>query len=677
MHSYRTCAIWASLLLPAALFAQNITTEGTLSVVAGGTLLDGDRPAFQRIIQQKKDGYFGIDEYRLTREDKESVLRFNARALMYEGEYKLGLRYDRTDKFYVDAGFERFRVYYDGSGGYFRPTGQSFVMFDEDLSLIRTKLWAEIGAYTANKTLIKLRYERRERDGMKDSTMWADTNLVGAPYGTRNFVPGFYDIDEVTNLITLDIGNDSSEEQKWNVGARYSETKLDNKRWIRRRPFETADRQVTSTDQSKNDIFAVHGFYLRKINEKLTVSAGAMRTDLDATISGGRIYGQSYDPVYDPAYVRRQQRDEGFYDLTGEGEIKQTVLNLNAVYTPMKNVSVRPTLRFENMHQESMSEFEETNIGASPAFSAIIEEAEGEQKKKWDEFGEAVEVRYTGKPDWTFSGKAEWIQGKGDHEEDRILEHTIVNIDRDLEYKRTSQKYSFGANWYVKPGLTFAAQYYFKGNVNDYDIRRDNTPNLSADRYPAYITDQDFETNDYNIRMTWHPVSALNLVTRYDNQQSKILTQDAGLTMEQSSKLESHIISQSATWSPTSRLYLTGNLNITYDQMKTPAIAFVQNADNNYVNGSVGGGYAVGKLDDLYLDHSFFSARNYIDRSALTLPYGTSQKTRSTYVTWVRRQSDHLIYTLKYGYVTNRDDTWQGLNDFDAHVIYGRVQYRF
>jgi len=46
-------------------------------------------------------------------------------------------------------------------------------------------------------------------------------------------------------------------------------------------------------------------------------------------------------------------------------------------------------------------------------------------------------------------------------------------------------------------------------------------------------------------------------------------------------------------------------------------------------------------------------------------------------VTWVRRQSDHLIYTLKYGYVTNRDDTWAGLNNFDAHVLYGKVQYRF
>lgn len=674
MQSFRSCALWAGLLLPALLAAQDVT--GTISVGGGAALLDGDRPSFQRIIQHKKDGYGGIEDYQLVREDKNSVLKFNARALLGDDDYKLGFRYERPDRFYADAGFERFRVFYDGSGGYFRPTGTSFVMFDEDLSLTRSKLWVELGAYTADKTLIRLRWERRERDGTKDSTSWADSNLVGT-FGTRSVVPSLYDLDETTDVITLDVGNESSQEQKWNVGARYSETKLENRKWSRRRPFETADRQVTTKDETKNDIFAVHGYYLRRLNEQFTFSAGALRTDLDAKLHGSRIYGQSFDPVFDPAYLRRQQRDEGYYGLHGNGEIKQTVLNANLVYQPHKHWSIRPSVRFENMHQETMAEFIETNIGAGPAFAAIVEDGEGYHKKQWDEFSEAVEVRYTGKPDWTFSAKGEWVQGQGDHQEDRILHHTIVSIDRDMEYTRTSQKYSFSANWYVKPGLTFAAQYYFKGNVNDYDARRDNTLNTGADRYPAYITDQDFEVNDFNLRMSWRPMSMLNLVTRYDNQQSKIISGEAGLPMERSSKLQSHIISQSATWSPNGRLYLTGNVNVTYDQMETPAVPFVQHGDNNYISGSLGAGYALAKQDDLYLDYSFFRADNFIDRSALTLPYGNSQKTRSGYLTWVRRQSEHLVYTVRYGYVTNRDITWAGLNDFDAHLIYARVQYKF
>jgi hypothetical protein len=676
MQSLRSCAFWTLLLSPAALFAADVDSGGTIAVSGGGAFLEGDRPAFQRITQLNKDGFGGVEEYRLTRESKESLFRFDARLMPGNDMYLLHGRFEVPDKYYVDAGFQQFRVFYDGSGGYFRPTGTEFTLFDEDLSLTRTTLWAEAGYYTGDKTLFRFRYERRMRDGTKDSTSWGDTNLVGT-YGTRSIVPSFYDLDESTDVFTFDIGNDQKEETKWGVGARYSETKLDNKRNMHRRPHEAADRIVTQKDQTTNDLFAVNGFYLRQLNEKLTVSAGALRTKLDTKLAGSRIYGGTYDPVFDPAFSRRQQRDEGFIDLQGDTQLKQTVLNLNAVYTPKKNWSVRPSIRYENLHQEAISEFEETNVGAGPAFPTIVEGVEAEHKKEFDEFTEAVEGRYTGMPNWTFSAKGEWIQGNGNLEEERVLHTGVATIDRDTDYDRMMQKYSFTSNWYVNPGLTLAMQYYFKNNTNEYDAIRDNTPPGTADRYPAYITDQDFRTHDFNIRLSWRPVSLLGLVTRYDHQQSKITSNEAGLATTESSRAVSHIISQSVTYSPTSRLYLTGSVNVTYDQIKTPAIAFVQHADNNYINGSLGGGYAVGKLDDLYLDYSFFTADNYIDASQTTLPYGLDQKLHAAYLTWVRRQSEHLVFTFKYGYVTNRDGTWVGRNDFDAHVLYAKVQYHF
>jgi hypothetical protein len=658
------------------LTAATVTTEGTLAISGGGAFLSGDRPAFQQALQHKKDGFGGIEEYRLTRESKESLFKFEARVLPGDDDYRLLARFEKPEKYYVEAGFEQFRVWYDGSAGYFRPTNTSFVLYREDLSLTRSKAWLELGAYTANQTLLRLRYERRERDGTKGSTHWGDTNLVGA-FGTRAVVPTFLDFDEVTDAFSFDVGNDLKEDVKWGLGARYSETRLNNRRNVRRRPFETADRIVTSKDGTKNDLFAAHGFYQRQVHEKLVVSAGALITDLDTHIAGSRIYGQTYDPVFDPAYLRRQQRDEGFTDLTGHAEMKQTVLNLNAVYLPKKNWSVRSSVRFENLHQETMSEFIETNIGAGPAFAAILEEVEGEQKKKWNELAESVEVRYTGKPNWTFNAEGAWVQGRGSLEEERVLHTGVFTIDRDSENTRTSQKYSGKANWYARPSLTFAAQYYYKVNVNNYDSTRDNTPAGSADRYPAYITDQDFTTQDFNLRISWRPAPLLACVTRYDFQRSRIVSNEAGLQKFESSRLTSHIISESITWTPANRLYLTASVNVTWDQLATPAYRFVLNSDNNYVNGSIGGGYALAKQDDLYLDCSFFRARNFADNSTLSLPYGADQKQQGSYLTWVRRQNEHLIYTVKYGYVTNRDGTWAGRNDYDAHIVYAKVQHRF
>ncbi|MBI5691899.1 MAG: hypothetical protein HZC55_17600 [Verrucomicrobia bacterium] len=679
MHSSRFSTLWAVLLAPATLLAQQSSSSGTITVGGGGSLLDGDRPSFQQVMQQKKDGYGGIEEFKVTSEAKDSVFKFEARLLPGNDDYRVAIRYDKNDRYYVDAGYEQFRVWSDGSGGVFLPMNVSFVMFNEDLSLSRAKLWAEFGAWTADKTLFKFRWERRTRNGTKSSTHWADSNLVGT-FGTRSIVPTFYDVDDQTDDFSISVSNTSKEDVKWGATLRYTDTKIDDRRYERRRPFETADRIVTHKDESKNDIFTAHGFYEKKVSEQLTVTAGALRTTLDGVIEGSRIYGQTYDPVYDPAYLRRQQRDEGYYNLEGTSEIKQTILNANAVYLPAKHWSVRGSLRFENSHQETIAEFVETNIGAGPAFAAILEDVEGEHKKSWDEWGEGLEVRYTGQPNVVYSAKAEWIQGQGDHEEERMIHHTgQLTVDRDLEYKRNSQKYSLGANWYFRPGLTLAAQYYWKGNTNDYNARRDNTSNIltSGDRYPAFITDQDFETNDFNVRLSWRPVTGLNLVSRYDYQKGKIISQDAGLGKVDSAEMKSHILSQSATWSPAGSYYFTGNVNVTYDTLTTPTLAFTQNQDNNYVNASLGGGWVVGKQDDLYADYSWFRANNFIDRSATLIPFGLSQKTQQASLTWVRRQSENLLYTVKYGYVTNRDQTWAGLNDFDAHVIYAKVQYKF
>ena len=670
-------ALWAALLLPAALSGAEVFTEGTLTVGGGGALLNGDRAAFQKFTQHKMSGYGGIEDYRLSRESTDSLFTFEARLLPGDEDYRLALRWEKPERYYIDAGFREYQVFYDGTGGFFAPTNTAFRLHDEDMSVTRTNAWLEMGVYSPNQTLLSFRYELQAREGTKGSTHWGDSNLVGPRYGTRNVVPAFYDLDEVTHSLALNLGNDSKENVKWKIGARYSETELDNNRNMSRRPNESADRKVTQKDATKTDLFAAHGFYLRQVSEKLTLSGGALITELDSNLSGSRIYGQTYDPVFDPAYVRRQQRDEGFYHLNGDADLNQTILNLNAVYLPVKNWSIRPSVRFENLRQETMADFIETNIGAGPAFVAIVEEVEAESRKEWDEFAEALEIRYTGKPNWTFNVEGTWVQGSGNMEEERTLHTGVLTIDRDTENSRTSQKYSAKANWYAKPGLSFAGQYYYKVNANEYDAVRDNTLAVGADRYPAYIADQDFKTHDLNFRMSWRPASMLSLVTRYDFQVSRITSQEVGIGSVESSELTSHIISESITWTPVNRLFVSASVNVTWDQLATPAYRFVLNSDNNYVNGSLGGGYALTKVDDLYLDYTFYRADNFVDNSALSLPFGVDQKQQGAYLTWVRRQTEKLVYTVKYGYVTNRDATSGYRNDFDAHVIYAKVQYHF
>ena len=100
-------------------------------------------------------------------------------------------------------------------------------------------------------------------------------------------------------------------------------------------------------------------------------------------------------------------------------------------------------------------------------------------------------------------------------------------------------------------------------------------------------------------------------------------------------------------------------------------------SDNNYNSASLGAGYAIGKVTDIYIDANHYRADNYVNNPEVTLPLNAGQKLQSVYFTWVRRHSDRVIYTVKYGYAINRDGTYGGMNDFDAHILYGKVQYRF
>ena len=85
---------------------------------------------------------------------------------------------------------------------------------------------------------------------------------------------------------------------------------------MRRRPFELQDRHLTQREGLEGDMFNVHASTETRLNERLRFTTGAAYTTMDTDISGSRIYGSGYDPVYDPLFARRQQRDEGFLACT-------------------------------------------------------------------------------------------------------------------------------------------------------------------------------------------------------------------------------------------------------------------------------------------------------------------------------------------------------------------------
>jgi hypothetical protein len=662
--------------------------ENYVSFSAGTALQSGDRPAFQKALQIKKSGYGGLEDLFVTRQiDDATVLKIRARALAGNNDFLLDFNVTRDDVGYLSFGYREFRVFYDGSGAYWPPKNMLTNLYNEDLATDRGNLWFEAGYTPADAINFVFRYDLFTRDGTKDSHAYGDSGMPISAALTRGTLPTFWKLDEKRHQLTAKVFQ-RGDRHIWSLGARYDKGEYTNSRNMRRRALEPQDRRVTHKEGQDYDLSQFRGSYENRISDQLTVTTAAARTTIDTILSGSRIYGSQYDAVYDPVLPARQQRDEGFFDLHGESEMKQTIVTLNVLFRPTETLSLIPSARFEKIDWSNKLEFEETNVGGGPAFAAILDEVEADSNKEWKVMTQSFEVRYLGLKDWTLNATAELSKSDGELDEIRILEPgtpiQAISIDRVTDFDRTTQKLAATANWYPAPGTTLAFQYYYKARQNDYRARRDNTVSTS-DRYPAYISNQDFETNDFNVRLSKRLPGGMRSVTRYDYQETLLKTQDIGLAFVETAKMKTHILSQSLSWNPKPQWYVQGSINAVWDTMKTPAFTLtgpaanvVKNSDGNYVSVSIGSGYALDDNSDLYVDYNAYSVYNsYVNNSDVSVPFGTEGTSQVISATWTRKLDSRTQLTVKYAFADRKDDTMGGLGDYDAHLLYGKIQYRF
>ncbi len=653
-----------------------------------GSLLDfdGSRPTYQQQLGLPKgDVYGGVESLHLEKELGNALINFDGRAIIDNNDYKAELTIDLPDVAYLNVGYRDFRTWYDSNGGFFPPNQKWFNLYPDAWALDRGEAWFELGLRIPDWPEITFGYSHRFRQGRKDSTIWGDSRLTGPAMEDRRFVPTFLDIDEVRDAFTLDvkhtIGNTDA-----GLGARYERIEIDNSRDIRRRPDEpTADRKVTQRDETDSDLFNTHAFTETRFGEKAMLTTAYSYTSLNSNISGSRIYGQTFDAAYDPLFVNRQPFDEGFFNLRGGSELDQHVANLNLWFNPWKDLVLVPSARIEQRNIEGTSQFVETNVGVGSGVPAETEPLAARSTRESVRVSERLEVRYTGINNVVLYARGEWMQEQGDlweREFDPTL--NLTDLLRDTNTDTFSQKYLIGANWYALRRLSLAAQYYHKKSDYDYDHALDSTLNglSSENAYPAFIDNQNFNTDDVNFRVTWRPLGNLTLVGRYDYRLSTIDTKGDGLVGVESGNNTTQIISGSMTWSPFSRVWVQGNAHYVLSETETPFTAppgsnLVTDAKNNYWTVSGGFGIAITDRTDLAANYTYYRADNFINNSTYSMPYGADGDDHAVTVTLTQQLNPQLRWSMKYGYYSSSDGTFGGRNNFDAHLLYSSLQFRF
>jgi hypothetical protein len=645
-------------------------------VSVGGTIVSGDKAAYQQRYGLPSGPFGGVEDFHYEEDiGKKGIFKVDGRGIFDNHDYSLKFDVEHPDIGFIRGGYEQYRDYTDGYGGFFPATGAWVTPFDNNLALDHGKAFFEAGLTLPNKPTVTFRYNHEFRNGQEDSTSWGDLDIPG--YGDRKIVPSFWDINERSDSFALDAQHTLGS-TTFGLGMRYEISTTDDALNVLRNPGEANARYGTDRERVDMDLFNVHAFSDTRFNDKIQFTSGYSYTTLTTDLSGYRVYGATYDPTF----AQRLPIADTFENLTGGSDLQQHVANLNLPIQITDSLLLVPSLRIEAENTDSSAQYSSPSAPLSGfPYGAISDQG-------LLDVTERLDLRYTGITNWVFYVRGEWLEGSGDLTERWDNLGTGANIAQaGTDNRRYWQTYTVGANWYPLRKLNFGAEYYHKDRWNDYNINSDSTVNvltsIPTSVYPAFLTAQNWTTDDTNFRVTWRPVANLTLVGRYDFQRSTIDTKpdsSSGLSETQSAEMTSHIISGTLSWTPLQRLYLQAGVNYVLDQTDTPAQDLspaIQAAANDYWTATASAGYALDKKTDLQFQYMYYRANDRQDNSAFGLPYGADAQEQSATAAIIRRITERMRITLKYGYFVGEDWTSGTHNDYQAHLIYSSLHYRF
>ncbi len=668
----------------------------------GGVILDGDRAQFEQEHRLPGDQVFGgIQDLHYERAIGSDVqLVLDGHAIFDTNDYKLQLTLTKQELGYIQFGYDEYRSWYDGNGGFFPPNGQFFNPPFPEMHIDRGDVWVELGLRIPEFPEITLRYSHEFRNGQKDSTDWGDTTLTGIPGAIRNIAPAFRNIDETRDIFVFDISKTLGNTDVL-LGMRYEHAETDNSLNTWRGAGQVSpvlpggQRFATQHQQDEVDLFSGHAITETRFSDSLWFTAGYSYTTAQNDLSGTRIFGNEFDPPFGEVIPTLAQSDHAYLNLAGTAQVDEHVINANLFWLPAKELTVLAAFRYTHEDRDSFSTFLAVEPFFNlPPFTPTNPEggfhylppapASGFRTSDSDRFAENLELRFTGVADWTFYAQAELEEEYGHVNEFQTRDESLVPLDKDTQF--IGQKYSIGANWYPRPRLNLSAQYYHKIASYDNDLFASQDQRLIG---------QDWNTDDVNVRITLRPeiprtLGTLSLVTRYDFTRTTIDSQWAvdgfPLGVEQTGVTTQHVITESINWNPLARLYLQADFSYALNQTDTPASSInlfpntsptVVNFRNDYWTITAGGGYIINDKTDLHASYTFYRANDYFNNSGVAVPYGMGTTEHSASATLTRQLNKQVRLLLSYTYFDYTDETFGGHNNYQAHSIFSSLQFRF
>lgn len=655
---------------------------------SGGDLITtGDKGQAQQNSSHNSGGFGGIEDLHLQKDvAKKTTLTIDGRLIPNDHDYKFGLKLEKEDVYFIRFSYENFRVYDAGNGGYSPVDGIAFPNPNDTLAVNRGQITLEASYFKEGKPKVTFKYTHDSRDGEEGSTIWG---LPGTPTAsTLRLNPSVETLSDKSDTFELDVSK-PVKKTLLGVGLTYQSGVINNADLLQ--SFQS--QQITDQQGVTYDMESVHAYSETWLKDNLFLSTGFMFANLDDTFSGSRIYGDDFDVLYSPAYPANYY---GYYNLNGGAHQNEYILNVNFLSLPTKNnnFTISPSLRIQKEDWDANS----TEMGTYYDGAGEQQPYDNNSAYNTVDVREQLEVRYTGVTNWVYSGTAQLTEGQGSLLENGGMYQPALGgpdgpapIQFSTDDRRFFQKYALNARWYPLRTVNLDFGAYYKNNAYNYDNTYDSTPNNAgpgSELYPGFLVYQGFQTWDGNTRFTWHALQSLTLVTRYEYQLSTIETRPdpaSDLSQEESSRMYSHILGENLSWVPLNWLSVQGGLNYVRSETTTPASGdpnssvtqSILNSQNNYWTGNANLGFVLDDRTDLNLGYYYYRAADGQNTLVNGLPLGTDAEQNSISATLTRRINKHLRWNLKYAFTHYDDFASGGAYNFDAHLVYTSLQYRF
>ena len=213
--------------------------------------------------------------------------------------------------------------------------------------------------------------------------------------------PSIYNINEKVDSYALDMTN-HIKSTEFGVGVRYDTASLSDSLQSTFWQGEPVQQDVTDKQGTSYDMFNAHAYSETWFKDGILFSAGYMFDNMNENFSGSNIYGDDFNVIY----TSNPLNGLGYANMTGSAHEQEQVANLNLMATPVKYLTIVPSLRVQSDTWNANSSGIGTQGTSTQPFASTSDEETLDVR-------ECLDVRYTGVTNWVYYAGAQLTEGDG------------------------------------------------------------------------------------------------------------------------------------------------------------------------------------------------------------------------------------------------------------------------